>query len=45
MKQMFDKVKNRLPNLSDNAIMKLINNPASYKVVNYPQAENLVGLP
>lgn len=45
MKQMFDKVKNRLPNLSDDVIMKLINNPANYKVVNYPQAEDLVGLP
>ena len=33
MKQMFDKVKNRLPNLSDDAIMKLINNPANYKVM------------
>lgn len=33
MKQMFDKVKNRLPNLSDDAIKKLINNPANYKVM------------
>jgi len=33
MKQMFDKVKNRLPNLNDDAIMKLINNPANYKVM------------
>ena len=31
--EMFDKVKNRLPNLSDDAIMKLINNPANYKVM------------
>ena len=33
MKQMFDKVKERLPNLSDDAVMRLINNPANYKVV------------
>lgn len=33
MKQMFDKAKNRLPNLSDDVIMKLINNPANYKVM------------
>jgi hypothetical protein len=33
MKQMFDKVKERLPNLSDEAIMKLINNPNNYKVM------------
>lgn len=33
MKQMFDKVKSKLPNLSDDAIMKLINNPANYKVM------------
>lgn len=32
MKQMFDKVKSKLPNLSDDAIKKLINNPANYKL-------------